>query len=427
MQDENLFSDFFQPGFVPHELPQMAELLRARTYIDAFITLFRGGEDEVFVRLIVLREIGARADAPRWSPADLQSHFAYINQVKLDTVLKRLRDNGLLVWDSDEQLYAMSEAGRVALAAMGTMMQFAEGDAELGYLTSQVAAGQSLGQVSNEVMLNLLARLNELYADFEAALESQSEFQIRAAREKLEKVWQWVEKGTDVIRTVLTDETTDQRVYQIAQSIALAQARMLRLTSVFHRRLSELASQRVHLGQSGLSTTNVADWLRQQTQEKLASLGRDLILFHPEPHFVVSDILLDVAEFEICERERPLNIVSEMPAGAAAQVVGEVEAERLLLAESLYEDLNRLVADGLGGDLPAAVIAPTYNETAYRLSLLSLLGDAEAALEKSVVADIVKIPLRLEASAELFEPDHPEVASISHGRLSPLNTMLKKG
>ncbi|WP_047395253.1 hypothetical protein [Chitinibacter sp. ZOR0017] len=420
MQDENLFSDFFQPGFVPHELPQVAELLRARTYIDALIALFRGGEDEVFVRLIVLREIGARADAPRWSPQDLQAHFAYINQVKLDTVLKRLRDYGLLVWDSDEQMYGMAEAGRVALSSLGTMLQFAEGDAELGYLTSQVAAGQSLGQVSNEVLLNLLARLNELYADFEAALESQSEFQIRAAREKLEKVWQWVEKGTDVIRAVLTDETTDQRVYQVAQSIALAQARMLRLTSVFHRRLSELASQRVHLGQSGLSTTNVADWLRRQTQASLAELGRDLILYHPEPHFVVSDILLDIAEFEICERERPDNSVSDMPQSAAAQEVGAVEAERLLAAEALYDELNQLAQLGAGSDLPDAVLAPTYNETAYRLSLLSLLGDAEAALEKSVVADIVKLPLRLEAQTELYEPDHPEVASISAGRLHPL-------
>jgi len=424
MQDENDLSQFFANGFAPDDLPSMASLLRARHYLDAFITLFRGGDDEVLVRLLILREIGARADAPRWSPQDLQTHFSYLNSIKLDTVLKRLRENGLLIWDGDEQLYAMSESGRVALAALGTVVQFADGDAELGYLTSQVAAGQSLGQVSNEVLLNLLARLNELYADFEAALESQSEFQIRAAREKLEKVWQWVEKGTDVIRTVLTDEETDPRVYQIAQSIALAQARMLRLTSVFHRRLSELASQRVHLGQSGLSTTNVADWLRQQTQEKLADLGRDLVLFHPEPAFVVSDVLLDITEFEILERERPVNVVSEMPQGAAAQEVGEIEAERLMLAEALYEELQQMAANGLGADLPTAVLAPTYKETAYRLSLLSLLGDAEAALEKSIVADIVKLPLSIEITGELHEPDHPEVASISAGRL--LSTVLNK-
>ncbi|MGL6041567.1 MAG: hypothetical protein ACRC01_10260, partial [Deefgea sp.] len=75
-------------------------------------------------------------------------------------------------------------------------------------------------------------------------------------------------------------------------------------------------------------------------------------------------------------------------------------------------------------DLPTAVLAPTYKETAYRLSLLSLLGDAEAALEKSIVADIVKLPLSIEITGELYEPDHPEVASISAGRL--MSTVLNK-
>ncbi|MGL4996319.1 MAG: hypothetical protein ACRC6G_09155, partial [Deefgea sp.] len=120
MQDENDLSQFFANGFAPDDLPSMASLLRARHYLDAFITLFRGGDDEVLVRLLILREIGARADAPRWSPQDLQSHFSYLNSIKLDTVLKRLRENGLLIWDGDEQLYAMSESGRVALAALGT-------------------------------------------------------------------------------------------------------------------------------------------------------------------------------------------------------------------------------------------------------------------------------------------------------------------
>ena len=83
-----------------------------------------------------------------------------------------------------------------------------------------------------------------------------------------------------------------------------------------------------------------------------------------------------------------------------------------------------MAANGLGGDLPTAVLASTYKETAYRLSLLSLLGDAEAALEKSIVAEIVKLPLSIEITGELHEPDHPEVASISAGRL--LSTVLNK-
>lgn len=417
MQNESLLGEFFQPSFNPQDLASLAGLMRARPFLDAFITLFRGGEDEVLVRLLVLREIGARAAAPRWSPQELQIHFSYINPVKLDTVLKRLRDNGLLIWDSDEQLYDLAQTGRVALAALSTLVQFAEGDAELGYLTAQVAAGQAMGRVSHETLQHLLARLNELYRAFEEALESQSEFQIRSAQQKLESVWQWVQKGTDVMRTILEDETLDLATLNQAQAIALAQSRMLRLTGVFQRRLSELAAQRVHLGQSGLTSTNVADWLRGQSQETLAELGRDLLHFHPEPLFVTPEEMLDVAEFELIERDRPEQRVSGLPLSSSAELASEMEVERLLDAEALHEELRHLQIDA---PLTQIVLADTYKQTAYRLSLLALLGDADAATEASVVADLVRLPLRLETEDALDYPDHPEVAAISRGRLQKI-------
>lgn len=419
MQIPNDFSlgDFFQPGFDPRDLGPLASLLRAKPYLDALITLFRGGDDEVLVRLLILREIGSRADAPRWTPQELDNHFSYIHVVKRDTVLKRLRDNGLLVWDSDEALYSLSEPGRVALAALATLTQFADGDAELGYLTAQVAAGQSVGNISPEGLQHLLARLNELHADFENALESQSEFQIRQARAKLESVWKWVTKGTEVIRQVLEDENGDRQVLQVAQAIALTQSRMLRMTGVFQRRLAELAAQRVHLGQSGLTSTNVADWLRGRSQEQLAALGRDLLTFHPEPAFVVSDILLDVTEFELIERERDVLGESDLPTSELAQSVSAVEAERLLLAEELFEVLKGI---SIEAPLAQAVLADTYPETAYRLSLLSLLGDSEAALENSIVSDLVKLPLALHTEETVDEIDHPEVATLTRGSLRPL-------
>ncbi|GLS03804.1 hypothetical protein GCM10007860_09490 [Chitiniphilus shinanonensis] len=418
MQTEHPLTDFFQAGFDARDLGPLDALLRAKPYLDALITLFRGGEDEVLMRLLVLREIGARADAPRWSPQDLQAHFVYLNPVKLETVLLRLRQNGLLVWDSDAALYSLSEPGRVALAAVATLTQFADQDAELGYLTAQVAAGQAVGNISRETLQHLLARLNELHADFETALESQSEFQIREARRKLESVWKWVERGTQVIQQVLANEDADRQVQQVAQSIALAQGRMLRMTGVFQRRLAELAAQRVHLGQSGLTSTNVADWLRGQSQEALATLGRDLLSFTPQPDFVVSDILLDVAEFELLERERASDTVSALPTSELAASVSAVEAERLVLAEELYALLKDVRGDA---PLADAVLADTYPETAYRLSLLSLLGDAEAALEQSVVAQLVRLPLLLETDAEVEVLDHPEVATLTRGRLRPLS------
>ncbi len=421
MQNDSALLEFFQPGFVPLDLPPLAGLIRARPYLDAFITLFRGGEEEVMVRLLVLREIGARAQAPRWTPQDLQAHFAYINPVKLETVLKRIRDNGLLVWDSDEQLYSLSEPGRIALASIGTLVQFSDGDAELGYLTAQVAAGQSVGRVAHEALQHLLARLNELYRDFEEALESQSEFQIRKAQSKLESVWKWVEKGTEVMHAILDDDTLDLLTLNQAQAIATAQSRMLRLTSVFQRRLSELAAQRVHLGESGLTSTNVADWLRSLDQDVLADLGRDLLIFHPEPVFVTADELLDISEYELVSRERLEYIESALPSSEVAEDVEAMEVERLLDAEALFEELGALAARGGTAELFEQVVADTYNVTAYRLSLLSLLGDADAALEQSVVADLVRLPLFLEVEEGVELLDHVEVAAISCGRLRPVD------
>ncbi|AMC35744.1 hypothetical protein [Janthinobacterium sp. B9-8] len=421
MQNDSALLEFFQPGFVPLDLPPLAGLIRARPYLDAFITLFRGGEEEVMVRLLVLREIGARAQAPRWTPQDLQAHFAYINPVKLETVLKRIRDNGLLVWDSDEQLYSLSEPGRIALASIGTLVQFSDGDAELGYLTAQVAAGQSVGRVAHEALQHLLARLNELYRDFEEALESQSEFQIRKAQSKLESVWKWVEKGTEVMHAILDDDTLDLLTLNQAQAIATAQSRMLRLTSVFQRRLSELAAQRVHLGESGLTSTNVADWLRRLDQDELADLGRDLLIFHPEPVFVTADELLDISEYELVSRERLEYIESALPSSEIAEDVEAMEVERLLDAEALFEELGALAARGGTAELFEQVVADTYNVTAYRLSLLSLLGDADAALEQSVVADLVRLPLFLEAEEGVELLEHIEVAAISRGRLRPVD------
>jgi hypothetical protein len=41
--------------------------------------------------------VGAPAEASRWSPHELQGYAAYLHPVKLDTLLKSLRENDLLV------------------------------------------------------------------------------------------------------------------------------------------------------------------------------------------------------------------------------------------------------------------------------------------------------------------------------------------
>ena len=408
--------EFFRDGINPVELAAVGRLNGAWPYLSVFITLFRGGDEEVLMRLLVLGELGQQADTPFWSPQALSQRFAYLNPVKLETILKRLREGGLLIWQQDNGLYQLSEGARVALSALATMIDFAGDDVELGYLTSQVAAGQAVGQVSDEALKHLLARLNELYAEFEDALESQSEFRIRAAQYRLEAVWRWVGKSTEVIQGLTANEDLSLATLSQAQAIALAQSRMLALAGTFERRLAQLSSQRVHLGSSGLTSTDMADYLRHQACDPLADLLRGCLSFAPEPAFLSCPEMLDVAEFELLARERLHAQEAILPDTAHAPLADAVEIERLAEAEALYQVLTELSGEV---SLTDAVLSTSYNETAYRLSLLALLGDAALGMGRDVMASLARLQIEVTGGETVIEPDHPEVATLSDARLRP--------
>lgn len=83
---ENL-SEFLAPGLIAEDIPPLFPLLAARPLIGALIALFRGGDDEVLIRLMVLREVGLRADAPEWTPRESASASVAIRPVILKPFL----------------------------------------------------------------------------------------------------------------------------------------------------------------------------------------------------------------------------------------------------------------------------------------------------------------------------------------------------
>src|SRR5207247_7779775 len=125
-----------------------------------------------------------------------------------------------------------------------------EADAELGYITAQVAASQAAGRVSPEMLQHLLGRLTELHEEFEQAIVSGSEFRIRGAKAKLTSVRSWIERGTELMRAINAGADLDTASHRIAQAIGLAQSRMARTDAAFQRTLNRIEQQRVHLGRS---------------------------------------------------------------------------------------------------------------------------------------------------------------------------------
>ena len=412
---------FFTRGVEPADIAPLYPLLGARGLIAACLAVFRGGEAEVMVRLLVLREIGARAENPSWSPRELEMHFGFIDQVKLETVLKRLREHDLLVWDTDRRTYQISPTGRMVLAALSTLLQFAaEDDAELGYLTAQIAAGGATGRISPENLQHLLARLAELEDEFSSAVASGSEFRLQAAQTKLASVWQWMEKGTEIMRELTADGLPDDATWRLAQEIGARQSRIMRMTGVFQRELAAIARQRIHLSQGGLTSSELAAWLKTRDIDQLADFAVGTTHLVPEIALVLADVMADVAEFELVERQRPERQRSTLPAAVDAEKAREIPRElppELAALTRLLADLA-LREDGLA--VADAIVGDSFRAAAYRFSLLPFLGDPSGDPELTAFGAL-PLTLRWGDDDRLDTPQRNEVAAISRGRILPRN------
>ena len=412
--------DFFAKGVLQSDLQALAPLMNARGMLNAFVMVFRGGEAEILIRLLVMREIGDRPDAPRWSPQELAQHFSYLDPVKLTTVLGRLKDFGLLMWDHEDRTYQLSGTARVALSALANVLALPPGeDADLAYITSQVAAGQAIGRPSLEALNLLLTKYRELQKEFDDALVSGSEFRIRQAGAKFNAIEATVEKGNDIIRSLTKNGDLNEAMYRNAQAIGQAQSRLLRMQAAFQRTLHALELQSVSLGGSGLSSSDVAQWLRTQDQPRLAALGAQAIGGMLPLPFAMSDLMLDVAEFELLERERLAQQNTALPPPCDAPGTAEMSTERLAALDRFIDQLGEIQSET---PLAAAVVNGSYALSAYRLSLLSLIGDPESAEMRGRIADLARLPLGVTLSDEHETVGRDEVAQISRGALIPAST-----
>ncbi len=413
--DERL-GDWFVHGIAPEDVTALRPLTQARASIQALMTLFHGTEDAVLIRLLVLRELGARAGEPWFSASELRQQFPYLDESKLENLIGRLRVNGILAWDPETSRYRVSPAGRMLIAAFSSLLKFDDDGGELGFLAGQLAAGGAVGGVAAEDLQHLLARLTELKDEFERAILSGSEARIRDAARRLDKVWPLIDKGSAVLRAITETADLDGPAHRIAQRVGQVQSELLRMSGSFQRALSQLESQKVHLGATGLSSADIAAWLRSRNQSQLAALLADAVAPTPSFAFVLGDIALDVAEFELIDKTRPERLDTPLPVAHEAAVDAAAESAAPDYAElERWRDDLRVAPDGW--PLEQALPLRDYELTSYRLSLLSLLGDSESAALEGPVADLARLARRPEWSGRAVAVGRDGVEEISAGRL----------
>ncbi|MFL6657866.1 MAG: hypothetical protein ACJ8GW_07345 [Massilia sp.] len=428
-QDEHdSLQSHFHAGISADEIEQVFHLKRAQPTLQAFTALFHGGSDGVLIRLLVLRELAADTSTSAFSRADINQKLSYLIPESLETVLMRLRSHGLLAWDAQAAVYRVTPMARNVLSALDTLLSMgaADDEAEMGFLLSQVAGAQAVGGVTVEQLKHLLGRLVDLTEEFRDAIASGSEFKLRTSQAKWHMACDWVEKGSLILRAITADERADAATHKAAQAIGRAQSALLNMQGMFSRALNQIERQRVHLGQSGLSTTDVKRWLL--AHDDLASLAQGAIDRPVMPMFVTPAEMIDVAETELLQERHAVLAQAGLPAGQDAPLT--VNDAPPMQAE-LDDWLARLADFANLGNFPSfsedgpksvpiqdSLLPASFAIASYRASMLPLLGDAAEASLQGATAQLARLPITFTPSDDMVKLNDPHVAAISIATLT---------
>ncbi|MBV7538392.1 hypothetical protein KW842_21695 [Duganella sp. sic0402] len=427
-QETDSLQAHFQPHISADEIEQVYHLKRAQPLLQVFTALFHGGFDGVLVRLLVLRELAGDTSSPSFTRADINTRLGYLLPESLETVLMRLRSNQLLAWDAQQAVYRVTPMARNVLSAIDALLALGkeEDSSDMGFLLSQVAGAQVMGGVTVDQLNHLLGRLVELTEEFSDAIASGSEFRLRASQAKWHMACDWVEKGSEILRAITTDENADSATHKAAQAIGRAQSALLNMQGMFSRALNQIERQRVHLGQSGLSTTDIKRWLLEH--EDLASLATGAIDHPVVPLFMTPAEMIDVAETELMADRANTTVSNGLPSGEDAPTT---ISDGPAMQQELDDWLARLSDFAALGNFPSiaeeapkaiqaheSLLPASFAVASYRASLLPLLGDADEARLQGATAELARLPVKFSPQDEMVQLPDLEVAAISLASLT---------
>jgi hypothetical protein len=291
---------------------------------------------------------------------------------------------------------------------------------------AQVAGAQALGLADPSQLRHIHAQLARLHDDFAEAITSGSEARLRQAQPRFERALALVDKAGHALTALIRTETEDPRLEKEARALGYAQARLLSMASQFTRAMQQADRQRVTLGSTGVTSSDVRQWL--QEHDVLHTLLADALSFGVSPVFISQHDLLDVAEGEF-ERDRPDPQRSTGLPPPSLAGSGQIEVLRM---PPELEGLIGLLADWRGDvqatppdpkPLGAAVLGGRFAQAAYRMQLLPLLGDAQAQTLKGQTGELARSGWQAVLGTTVAPQNDPHVLAMSEGHLT-LNSAL---
>ncbi|MDA8455006.1 hypothetical protein M4R22_09540 [Acidovorax sp. GBBC 3334] len=420
--------DFFRDTDAATDDPLLWRIAREQELSQALSGLFHGPAALVQLRLWAFLQLARQGEA-QLARERIDELFHALRPEALETVLKRFRDVGLLAWDDSLRAYALPPlAQRVAgllapLANSDAAVQDTEGG-ELAALLGQVVGANQLGALDPGQLQMLQAQLTRLHGEFADAIASGSEFRLRAARQRYDRAAQLIDRASDAITAIIGHAHGHIAMERAARALGQAQSRLLAMASQFNRALQQVDRQRVTLGTTGITSTDVKRWL--QTLRQPGALAEGALAMPVGMCALAPHELLDVTEAEF-ERDRPTQGPAEDLPGAQEAPVGTLSAVALPRELGDLADLlsawaqggqaaPRDVAEALLGAVPASA---RYAQVAYKAQLLPLLGDPQAGVLPGATGALARQPWRVQWEAATQALDHAQVELMSCGHVVP--------
>ena len=417
---EDRFEDYFREGAVPLDALRLWQLAQQGPLIDALRALFHGPTELVRLRVWVFVELMALPQS-RIERDELNRHFHVLRSEPLDLVLKRLRDASLLLWDTTTQQYSVPPLAQQVMALLAPLVRAPDDDADLAGMLASVAGAHQLGVLEPAQLQHLQAQLARLHDEFAEAITSGSEFRLRRARRRFDHALSLVERASPALTAIITGAQGQAKLERLARDLGLAQAKLLAMASQFNRALQQADRQRVTLGSTGITTTDVKRWLQGLADPAvLAAQADGAFLQCITPVFVAAHEMLDVAEGEF-ERERGVAQAEPLPPARPAPV-GRIEG--IALPAELQAMVDQLIAwqhEPQEHDVADALLGGRFAQAAYRAQLMPLIGDAQAQSLQGATGKLARLPWRVQWQAELRASGDEHVQALSAGTLLPLN------
>lgn len=277
---DTTLSDYFRDADFSSESILAWRIDQHGGLVDALRGLFHGPAGLVRLRLFVFMGLLGQSEAnlPRDQINEL---FHAVRPEALDTVFRRFRDTGLLLWDETQRRTSLTPLAQQlsgVLGAFNTSPQGADDHGDLAMLLGQVVGADQLGTLDAAQVQMLQAQLGRLHAEFEDAIASGSEFRLREARTRYDRTARLIDKASTAIATIIGNAHGHVAMERAARALGQAQSRLLAMASQFNRALQQVDRQRVTLGTTGITSTDVKRWL--QTLAAPEHLLQDA-LFHP--------------------------------------------------------------------------------------------------------------------------------------------------